>query len=189
MGGLTVGSLVVALKGATGFNPLNRGMGGLTLRHAALLALFRLSFNPLNRGMGGLTINFITAIVWKLCQRFQSPQSGHGRFNRKEVKCNGNMYFSFCFNPLNRGMGGLTRKKFFFGLALAPAFQSPQSGHGRFNGVAICTDCQGDLMFQSPQSGHGRFNVEGKIYDSSTGVVFQSPQSGHGRFNIRVARY
>ena len=46
----------------------------------------------------------------------------------------------FRFNPLNRGMGGLTDAFQYFRIENGEKFQSPQSGHGRFNVFVTTAD-------------------------------------------------
>ena len=95
--------------------------------------------------MGGLTTSVLFALGVVLLG-FQSPQSGHGRFNEDlsknilEQKTPVSIPSIGAKSRRSRGMGGLTR----------PGSNSSSDGN---------------YKFQSPQSGHGRFNLQAKHRD------------------------
>ena len=81
-------------------------MGGLSILFVLPFVSWPLCFNPLNRGMGGLSGAWVICVRPRIC-KFQSPQSGHGWFKLKSPRDFPEDDYN-SFNPLNRGMGGLS---------------------------------------------------------------------------------
>ena len=120
---------------------------------------------------------------------FQSPQSGHGWF--KEHRKRRSWSRSSSFNPLNRGMGGLTKGIVKVLCRRLDCFNPLNRGMGGLRGFTAC-GMPGCSKFQSPQSGHGWFKFTATSDAIYSNVFGFNPLnrgkvpvlSRDGRFNV-----